>query len=72
MLDSIPLNKIILESDAPHFVRRNLRGTHPDFGIPGDILLLAEELADRRSILTKDVLSCSARNVAKIYGIVKK
>ena len=72
MLEYIPLDKIVLESDAPHFVPDKPQGNYPSFGVPGYVLSLADELAAWRSTSMKEVLSCSAKNVARLYGIIKR
>ncbi|RUS88894.1 hypothetical protein EGW08_003333 [Elysia chlorotica] len=65
----IPLDRLLLETDAPYFVPgsvkdRRLKITHPGFA-----LFTAEKIAELRGIPVDDVLEACRNNTRRMYGI---
>lgn len=65
---SIPLDRVLLETDAPYFVPESLR-KYEKFSHPGNVLFVAEEIARIKDIDVDVVLENCRRNVRKIYKI---
>ncbi len=72
----IPLDKLLLESDAPYFFPKALDGLYFsgndkkfEVGMPGHVWRLALQLANIRNMDVNDVLAASRENVSEIYGI---
>ena len=65
---SIPMDRILLETDAPYFVPKSLR-SHEQFSHPGNVLFVAEEIANLRGEDVDVVLENCRRNVRKLYQI---
>lgn len=65
---SIPLDRVLLETDAPYFVPRSLRDRE-QFSHPGNVLFVAEEIASIKNIDVDTVLEHCRRNVRKLYKI---
>ncbi|KAJ8046651.1 Deoxyribonuclease Tat-D [Holothuria leucospilota] len=64
----IPLDKILLETDAPYFLPRQcpreLRWSHPAMAV-----FVAEKIARLRGITTDEVLRAVRKNTREMYGI---
>ena len=65
---SIPLDRILLETDAPYFVPQNLRKKEK-FSHPGNVLYVAETIAKLRNQDVEIILENCRRNIRKLYGI---
>jgi len=68
VVKSIPLDRILLETDAPYFVPKTLRDSE-QFSHPGNVLFVAEEIAVIKGIDVDVVLENCRRNVRKIFQI---
>lgn len=68
VVKSIPLDRILLETDAPYFVPKSLRSTE-QFSHPGNVLFVAEEIASIKGEDVDVVLENCRRNVRKLYQI---
>lgn len=63
----IPLEKIILETDAPFLPPQKLRGTKNE---PANIKIIAEILADLRKESLEHVMQTTAQTTKKLFGIL--
>jgi len=68
VVKSIPLDRILLETDAPYFVPKSLR-QHEQFSHPGNVLFVAEEIAEIKGQDVDVILENCRRNVRKLYQI---
>lgn len=68
VVKSIPLDRVLLETDAPYFVPKTLR-VHEQFSHPGNVLFVAEEIALIKGIDVDVVLENCRRNVRKLFQI---
>jgi len=68
VVKSIPLDRVLLETDAPYFVPKTLR-EHEHFSHPGNVLFVAEEIAVIKGLDVDVVLNNCRRNVMKIFQI---
>jgi len=65
---SIPLDRVLLETDAPYFIPTSLRDTEK-FSHPGNVIFVAEAIAEIKGCDVEKVLENCRRNVRKIYKI---
>ena len=71
----IPLDRLVLETDAPYFVPENLRGILapesqvPRWSHPLQVLAVAVKVAEVRGVRVGQVLSQCRANVARVYKI---
>lgn len=64
MIRAMPLERIVLETDAPHFTVRT--------GGPTDVLDIAADIADIKGIPVEAVLKQTEENTFRLYGIRAK
>jgi Mg-dependent DNase len=65
---SVPLDRILLETDAPYFVPESSR-KHERFSHPGNVLSVAKEIARLKGIDVDVILENCRRNVRKLFSI---
>ena len=65
---SVPLDRVLLETDAPYFVPESLRKGER-FSHPGNVIFVAEEIARLKGLDVDVVLDNCRRNVRKLYKI---
>lgn len=65
---SIPLDRVLLETDSPYFVPESLR-KQERFSHPGNVLFVAEEIARLKGKDTDVILSNCRTNVRKLFNI---
>ncbi|GFO15705.1 3'-5' ssDNA/RNA exonuclease tatd [Plakobranchus ocellatus] len=65
----IPLDRLLLETDAPYFVPGSLKKTDVSLSYPGLALTTAETVASHKGITVDQVLEACRKNTEKIYGI---
>lgn len=67
----IPLNKILLETDSPYFVPRQLSGSSRsiDFSHPGLIIHAAAQVAKLKNVTIEDVVNAHKRSLFDVYNI---
>lgn len=65
---SVPLDRLLLETDAPYFVPESLR-KGGRFSHPGNVIFVAEEIARIREQDIDVILENCRRNVRKLYNI---
>ncbi len=61
MVKRIPLDRILLETDAPHFTVNT--------GGPADVLEIASSVAVVKDLTPEEVLRANERNAKRLYGI---
>eukprot|EP00092_Neocalanus_flemingeri_P001719 GFUD01001836.1.p1 GENE.GFUD01001836.1~~GFUD01001836.1.p1 ORF type:complete len:451 (+),score=137.54 GFUD01001836.1:156-1508(+) len=68
---NIPLDRLLLETDAPYFLPTGVDKTHYQytFSQPGHVLHVAAKVAALKELALEDVLAANWRNVTDIYGI---
>ena len=64
--ESIPLDRIVLETDCPFMAPEPFRGKHND---PGYLFRMAERLAEIRGISVEEVRSITTENGKRLYRI---
>ena len=64
----IPLNRLLLETDAPYFVPKQLKGTKANSD-PTMAIAVPEEVARLKHIPLRDVLSHTRRNARAMYNL---
>ncbi|GFR95485.1 3'-5' ssDNA/RNA exonuclease TatD [Elysia marginata] len=65
----IPLDRLLLETDAPYFVPANVKDRKTKITHPGFALFTAEKIAELRGIPVDDVLAACRNNTSRMYGI---
>ena len=66
----IPLDKIILETDAPYFAHNDGgRNLGRNYSLPIDVDIVAKSIAKIRGCTSKEVLLVSRENIKKIYDV---
>ena len=63
----IPLDRLMLETDAPYLAPVPFRGKRCDSSM---IMMTAERIAEIKGISVEDVLRVTAENACRMYGIV--
>ena len=63
---SIPLDRIVLETDCPYMAPEPFRGRRND---PGKIYRMAEKLAEIRGLSVEEIQSVTVENGRKLYRI---
>lgn len=64
----IPLQRLVLETDAPYFVPKRLKGT-TRFSTPGMIMYAASRIAKFHDCSVDNVLETCQKNASNLYGI---
>ncbi len=62
----LPLQKILLETDAPYLTPRSIRGTINE---PANVRLVAEFLADLRNDSLQNIARHTTQNANKLFGL---
>ncbi len=65
---SIPLNRILIETDAPYLTPRNVKGLDR-INHPCNIKYVARELALYMGISEDELIRCAAENTRRLFGI---
>jgi len=68
VVKSIPLDRVLLETDAPYFVPESLRKSER-FSHPGNVIFVAEEIARLKGKDTDVILDNCRKNVRKLFSI---
>ena len=66
ILQNLPLNKILIESDGPYFPNKG-----SSIGHPGDLEQLIETIAKLQKTSKREVMEVTARNCRQLYNIPK-
>ncbi len=65
---AIPLDRILLETDAPYLVPRNVAGLGRT-NVPGNIVHVARELAKYMKVEEEELILAARKNTERIFGI---
>ncbi|XP_013068829.2 uncharacterized protein LOC106056566 [Biomphalaria glabrata] len=65
----IPLDRLLLETDAPYFVPRSKQRNELKFSYPGFALITAERIAELKGLPVDFILKACRENTRKMYGI---
>jgi TatD DNase family protein len=63
---TIPLERIVLETDCPYMAPEPFRGKRND---PGKLYRMAERLAEIRNLSVEEVQAITLENGKRLYGI---
>lgn len=66
VVESIPVNNILLETDSPYLTPEPYRGKKNE---PKNVLLVAEKIAELKNISKEEVLEITTKNAIKRYNI---
>lgn len=66
----IPLDRILIETDAPYLTPRNVEGLGRT-NVPENIVYVARELAKYRKVEEEELIACAKENTERIFGIGK-
>ena len=68
---NLPLDKILLETDAPYFLPNKIKSSviSRKVSVPGDVWFVAQQVAYWKKIKVNEVLEANRRNISDIYGI---
>ena len=71
MMRSVPLEKLLLETDAPFFVPRIVgfpqRGSD-GYAHPGFVFAVAEQVAQMKGVTLEECVVNTRANVKRVYG----
>ena len=72
----VPLDRLLLETDAPYFLPAELaKSASPysyRFSQPGQIIHVAAQIAALRDFTLEKELAANRRNIEEVYGIAMK
>ena len=72
----VPLDRLLLETDAPYFLPAKLaKSASPysyQFSQPGQVIHVAPQIASLRGATLEEVLDANRRNIEEVYGIAMK
>ena len=72
----VPLDRLLLEADAPYFLPAELaKSASPysyQFSQPGQVIHVAAQIAALRGASLEEVLDANRRNIEDVYGIAMK
>ena len=66
--DAVPLDRLLLETDAPYLSPVPFRGKRND---SSNIIYTAQKIAEIKGIGVQELLDITAENARKLYGIEK-
>lgn len=66
VVESIPVNNILLETDSPYLTPEPYRGKKNE---PKNVLLVAEKIAELKNISKEEVLEITTKNAIERYNI---
>lgn len=66
VVESIPINNILLETDSPYLTPEPYRGKKNE---PKNVLLVAEKIAELKNISKEEVLEITTKNAIERYNI---
>ena len=71
----IPLDRLLLETDAPYFLPAMLArstGYSFKFSQPGQVIHVAAQIATLRNVSLEEVLEANRKNIEEVYGIAMR
>ena len=75
VIEMLPLDKLVLETDAPYFLPRGggpdslLGHTNRAFSLPVHVANVAAQVAVVKDCRVEEVLAASRKNIKRIYGV---
>ena len=66
MINLVPNDRLLIETDSPYLAPEPVRGTRND---PRNVKYIAEKIANVKNISLEDVANFTFSNVKKIFGI---
>ena len=75
VVEKLPLDKLVLETDAPYFIPRGggpdslLGHTNRRFSLPPYVANVAAKVAVVKQCQVKEILAASRENIRRIYGV---
>jgi len=66
---NIPVNRLLLETDAPYFLPVGVDKRELPFSQPGHVLHVAAKVAELKGLALEEILTANMRNVTEVYGI---
>ncbi len=67
-VSAVPLDRLLLETDAPYLTPRNVRGLDRT-NVPQNIRYVAAETAKYKGCSTEDLIRCAKENTERLFGI---
>ena len=64
----IPLDRILIETDAPYLTPRNIKGLGR-INVPENIVYVARELAKYRKVSEEELIFHARENTKRIFGL---
>ena len=69
----VPLDRLLLETDAPYFLPARLAKSASSYSFqfsqPGQVIHVAAQIAALRGVTLEKVLDANRRNIEEVYGI---
>ncbi|MBQ1413826.1 MAG: TatD family hydrolase [Clostridia bacterium] len=65
---SIPLDRLLIETDAPYLTPRNVPGLART-NLPQNVRYVARELAKYRHVSEAELMTCTRRNTERLFGL---
>ena len=65
----VPLDRLLLETDAPYFVPSQIADKRSRWSNPGMAIFTAQRIAAIKGITLDDLLETVRKNTAKMYGL---
>ena len=69
VVKKIPLERIVLETDAPYFINNQMMLKAKEFTHPGCVMYTALKVAKLRNIPIEDVVKANYDNCDKLYNL---
>ena len=66
MINLVPNDRILIETDSPYLAPEPLRGTKNE---PKNVYLVAKKIAELKNMREEDVIKITTENSLKQYGI---
>ena len=65
----LPLERILLETDAPYFVPSQVADKRNKWSNPGMAIFTAQRIAEIKGVTLEEVLETARKNATKMYGV---
>lgn len=64
----LPLDRLLIETDAPYLTPRNVEGLSRT-NVPQNVVYVARELAKYKKVSEEEIIRCARENTMRIFGI---
>jgi hypothetical protein len=70
VIQKVPLDRILLETDAPYFLPRQMPDHQHDlsFSHPGFVIHTAAQVANLKGVPVEEVIEANRRNLCQVYS----